>query len=98
MPTYFNLGCGIPGQCYTYFMDGFDALDKSEPYDNGLTFKNVTKIEYETSHNGTAIQIRFVKEYMDMPIQIVSFAAIENSNGLVKMNKGWEMTPPYEIG
>lgn len=96
--TCLNIGCGIPGQSYAYYMEAFDKLDKEEPYDNGLSFKDVTSIEFETSRKGTAIQMRFVSEIYDIPYRIVGFAAIENRDGIIAMNDGWEMARPYEVG
>ncbi len=98
IPAFLNLGCGIPSDTYRYFMDGFEKLDKTKPYDNGLTFNDVTGIEYETSRKGTAIQMRFISELADSPYRIVGFAALENREGFVRKNKGWEMTPPFVIG
>lgn len=46
IPAFMNTGCGIPGECYRKFMSDFEKLDVSNPYDNGLTFKDVTNIEY----------------------------------------------------
>lgn len=79
-------------------MKGFEALDQEHPYDNGLTFKDVTSIEYETSRNGTAMQMRFICQPCDSRYRIVGFAAIENKDGKVRTSKGWVMTPPFEIG
>ena len=98
IPAFLNLGCGIPGECYKSLMDQFDRLDKTNPYENGLSFKDVTKIEYETSRKGTAIQMRFVSMPFDAPYRVVGFAAVENNNGNLLINKGWEMTAPFVIG
>lgn len=98
IPAFMNLGCGIPGECYRKFMDDFEKLDGSNPYDNGLTFKDVTKIEYEVSRKGTAIQMRFVSELAEMPYRIVGFAAIQNTNGAISINKGWGMAAPFITG
>ena len=98
IPAFLNIGCGIPGETYRYFMVGFEELDKTNPYDNGLTFNDVTSIEFETSRKGTAIQMRFVNQVLDSPYRIVGFAAVENKDGSVRKNKGWEMIPPFEVG
>lgn len=98
IPAFLNIGCGIPGSSYKYIMDGFELLDKEKPYDNGLTFKDINRIEYETSRKGTAIQMRLVNESVDNPYRIVGFIALENKEGKIGLNKGWEMTAPFEIG
>lgn len=98
IPAFMNIGCGIPGECYRKLMGDFEKLDASNPYDNGLTFKDVTRIEYEASRKGTAIQMRFVSERAEMPYRIVGFAAIQNTNGAISINKGWGMTAPFIIG
>ncbi len=100
IPAFLNIGCGIPGKCYARFMEAFDKLDKTAPYDNGLTFNNVTSIEYETSRKGTAIQCRFVEERpsFDIPYRIVGFATIENRGLKLEIINNWEMTQPFVIG
>lgn len=94
IPVYMDLGCGIPGTVYSNIMDGLKKLDVECPYDNGLTFEDVNNITYETGVNGTVIQMRFEIEKVDMPLRIVGFAAIENTNGKVAINSGWEMATP----
>lgn len=98
IPAFMNIGCGIPGQSYAFFMEGFEKLDESNPYDNDLTFNDVTRIEYETSRKGFAIQMRFVNEACDSPYRIVGFAAIKNNKGRIKTDTGWNMIAPFEIG
>lgn len=98
LPAFLNMGCGIPGDSYSFIMQGLEVLDKTKPYENGLSFSDVTNIEYETSRKGTAIQMRFVSEPADCPYRIVGFAAVENRNGSIRKNKGWEMAAPFIIG
>lgn len=96
--AFMGMGCGIPGDSYQYMMKEFEKIDKTEPYDNGLSFGSVTNIEYETSRKGTAIQMRFVidKGFEDPFVyRIVGFAALENKDGKIGVNKGWRMRPPY---
>ena len=94
IPAFFDLGCEILSICYDCFMSEFERLDREFPYDNGLTFKDVTNIEYETSRKGNAIQMRFVKDGYDLPYRIVAFAALENIRGEIGLNDGWEMAIP----
>lgn len=93
--AFLNIDCGIPGESYSYFMNEFEKLDKTEPYDNGLSFKDVSSIEYEASRKGSAIQMRFVSKFADCPYRIVGFAAIESIDGKPVINKGWEMASVY---
>lgn len=95
IPAYMDLGCGIPGPVYKDIMQGFEKLDALQAYDNGLTFKDVDSIEYETRRKGTAIQMRFVISLNDLPYRIVGLAAIENKDGKMEINEGWEMYSPY---
>ena len=90
IPAYMDLGSGIPGQCYRSFMDRFDELDISDPYDNGLTFKDFSQVEYTTSRKGTAVQFRLIKQNADYPYRIVGIVAVENANGKYAINKGWD--------
>lgn len=98
IPAFLNLGCGIPGESYSYIIKEFELLDKEKPYDNGLNFKDVSSIEYETSRKGSAIQMRFVSQHWDGPYRIVGFASIENKDSKNRIGKGWEMVAPFEIG
>ncbi len=98
IPAFLNLGCGIPGMCYSHFMDEFVSLDKIAPYDNGLTFNDVSTIEFETSPKGTAIQCRFINQFADCPYRIVGFAAIKDKKPGFTLIKGWDMKQPCEIG
>ena len=95
IPAFMGMGCGIPGKCYVHIMDGLEVLDKEIPYDNELTFGAISRIEYETSRKGTAIQMRFVHESADIPYRIIGFAALDNKTGTIDINKGWEMTKPF---
>ena len=92
--AYMGMGCGIPGEIYNSIKKEFEKLDKSDPYDNGLTFKDVTRIEHEVSRKGTAIQMKFVSEMYDYPQRIVAFGSLENRDGEIVLGDGWEMTPP----
>ena len=42
--------------------------------------------------------MRFVSERVEMPYRIVGFAAIQNTNGAISINKGWGMAAPFIIG
>lgn len=95
--AYMTFGCGISGDVYAHIIDGFRVLDKTAPYDNGLTFNDVTNIEFETSLKRTAIQMRYVSKIYDIPYRIVGFAAIENKDGHMRISKGWHMTNPCDV-
>ena len=89
LPANMDMGSGIPDKCYRSFMDRFEELDKTDPYDNGLTFKDVRSVEIETSRKGTAIQFKLIKQWYDMPERIVGFVAVENVNNQIAINEGW---------
>lgn len=42
--------------------------------------------------------MRFVSKKYDLPYRIVGFAALENTDQEIHINKGWQMTNPIEIG
>lgn len=96
--AFCNLGSGIPSKCYSYIMNEFKKIDSKNPYDNGLTFMDISKIEFETSRKGNAIQLRFVREACGQPYRIIGFASIENKNNSMRIGEGWRMTPPLIIG
>lgn len=92
--AWFDLGCGIPGGIYRTILEGFGDLDASCPYDNGLDFRDVRRIEYMPSRKGMALEMRFVHEAVEQPYRIVGFAAIRNSGGRIETDPGWEMPGP----
>ena len=64
---------------------------------NGLTFKDVSKIDYESSCEGPAIQLGFVCQNADMPNRIFDYAALQNKKGTVEISKGWDIGHPFSI-
>lgn len=96
--AFLNLGCGIPGECYQLFMKAFEKLDLDSPYDNGLSFKDVTEVEFESSRRGTAIQLRFVNRVYDLPYRIVGFSALQMKDDGIGLDKGWTMAAPFIVG
>lgn len=71
-----DLGYGVPSLFYTELMDGFAKLDKSDPYDNGLTYNDVTDIEYDVKKNGKAIQLRLISRHRGGPDALVAVAEL----------------------
>ena len=95
IPAYMNIESGIPGESYHYIIKEFEKLDKENSYDNGLTFKDVDAIEYETNQDGTVLQMKFIyNNRRDMPDRIIGFVALECKDGKCLINEGWEMSSP----
>lgn len=92
--AWFDIGSGVSGEAYQKILKGFSALDITDPYDNGLTFRDVSKIGYESSRKGTAIQMRFYSCKADCPIRIIGVVAIKNDSGKLEIDKGWPITEP----
>ena len=67
-----DLGYGVPNQFYTELMDAFEGLDQKEPYDNRLTFNDVTDVEYEVNRKGTAIRLMLYSRHHDGPDALVA--------------------------
>ena len=89
IPAVFDMGCGFPSNSYVSFMEAFERLDKTNPYDNGMTFKDVNSVEFETSRKGTAIQFRLISKLWDSPRRIIGFVSVENNDAVLKLIEGW---------
>ena len=52
-----GMGCGLPGEVFNQLLVEFDKLDHTSPYDNGLTYRDVSGVACEPSRQGRAIRI-----------------------------------------
>ena len=91
IPANMNTECGIPGMCYRDFMDRFEEIDKTNPYDNDLTFDAVTSIEHYTRGEGKSMQLRLISQPAEMPYRIIGLIALENADNKTgyRIGKSW---------
>lgn len=84
-------GSGIPGHVYQELLQKFDELDRTHPYDNGLTYKDVTCVNTYSSRKGSAIMQVLVKKQVECPTLIVQVIAFEYRNGEVFFIEPWPL-------
>ena len=85
-------GSGIPGQAYQELLQKFEELDRTHPYDNGFTYKDVTHaIPIDSSRKGSAIMQVLVKKQVECPTLIVQVIAFEYRNGEVFSIEPWSV-------
>ena len=86
-----DLSCGIPGYLFQEILKEMNHLDKVEPYDNGLTYRNVSFIAFEPSRKGNAIRIIMKNSYIEQPERIVKVISIDDE----KVIDDWGYRKPY---
>ncbi len=74
-----DMGCGLPGATFNELLQAFDELDKTSPYDNGLTYQDVSKVVTYSSRQGKAIRIVLCSKRFEEPERIVSVVAMDES-------------------
>ena len=71
------MGCGLPGEMFTRLLEEFNKLDELSPYDNGLTYRDVTTVVFEPSRKGSAIKLIMKSQKFELPERVVQVIAIE---------------------
>ena len=91
-----DLGSGIPGECYQLMKGAFEELDKTDPFDNHLTYRDVTQVLTFPSRKGNAMELFLIRgETTDLNAEIVQIIAIEKDGNGVKAIEPWEL--PYVV-
>lgn len=86
-----NIETGIPGDAFQMFMEEFDELDKTTPFDNGLTYRDVNNVVCFPSRKGNAVmQILYNKSVDALPI-IVQVIAFEKDGDSIKPIETWDI-------
>lgn len=90
--TLYNagMGCGLPGEMFSKLLEEFNRLDETDPYDNGLTYRDVTSIEYETSRKGSAIRLIMKSNKAEQAERIVKVIAVDDQTVI----KDWGFRKP----
>ena len=77
---YADLGCGLRGDKYAEFLRKLNELDQVEPYDNGLTYRDISRIEHEASRKGKAVRLVMWTERVEQPQRIVKVISLEEDS------------------
>ena len=68
-----------------------DKLDNEEPYDNGLTYRDVQKVATFPSRKGNALELWLIQiPSEDHPTRIVEIIAMEHENGKTGLIMPWD--------
>ena len=86
-----DMGSGIPGEAYKEIRQKLDELDVTNPFDNNLTYSDVSNTLSFSSRKGNAItQILYCKK-VEMPIRIVQVLSFEYKDGKVNFIEPWDL-------
>lgn len=84
-----DMGSLIPADAYQNIIKNLDILDESDPYDNGLTYRDVTGIQFYPSRKGNALlQILYSKKF-EQPLVIVQVIAFEHNGQTINPIEPW---------
>ena len=87
-----EIGSGIPGDALENMKDAFEKLDKTHPFDNKLTYRDVTKTISFPSRKGNAIMQYLIRgKNSDLGDEIVQIAAYEKDGDYIKVIEPWEL-------
>lgn len=86
-----DLGTGIPGKAYQELRQAFDELDTTNPYDNGLTYRDATDVYLDYSRKGSAILQILYSRKAEMPRVIVQVVAFEYKDGKTEFIEPWNI-------
>lgn len=84
-----DMGSAIPN--LNFIIEKMDELDESVPYDNGLTYSDVTAVQLFPSRQGCAAVLCMISKHADMPERIAQIIAVENENCRTKIIKPWNI-------
>ena len=86
-----DMSSGIPGQAYQELCQAFEELDVTNPYDNGLTYRDATNVFMDYSRKGSAILQILYRNRVEMPKVIVQVVAFEYKDGKVEFIEPWDI-------
>lgn len=83
-----DLGCGIPGEVYRTIMEEFAKLDKTDPYDNGCTYRDVNSVQHISSKSGKEVSL-ILKSKFDEIERIIQIVSIRSEDGRTTIADPW---------
>ena len=83
-----ELGCGIPWDSYQKMLERFKELDITHPFDNGLDYRDVSRVLTFPDEDGNAITQWLIRgktaDWHDEIFQIVAFERIGSETVLIE--------------
>jgi len=74
---------------YDEVMKILDELDDEKPYDNGLTYRDVTRVQLFPSRKGSAAELWMINLVPERISRIVQIIAIEYKDGVNTFIQSW---------
>jgi hypothetical protein len=87
---YADMGCGLRGDKYNEFLKKLDELDQTDPYDNGLSYRDVIEIEHYPGRRGRAVRLVMWSRRLEEHRRIVKVIALEDD----KVIEDWGVRMP----
>lgn len=84
-------GSCIPYDIYNDFCTAFEELDKTAPFDNRLSYNDVSGIVHFASRKGNAMTQVMYCQYHDMPVRIVQVIAFEHDGESIRPIEPWDL-------
>jgi len=84
-----DMGCGIPGDAYQMILTEFAKLDKTNPYDNGCTYRDVNEINHISSKSGKEISL-IMKHRFDGIERIIQILPVRTEDGKTTIADPWD--------
>lgn len=84
-----DIGSGIPR--LDIIREKLEELDNEIPYDNGLTYADVSSVEILPSRQGKAAVLCMISSKYDSPKRIAQVIAVEYENGKTELIKPWSI-------
>ena len=84
-----DIGSGIPR--LDIIREKLEELDNEIPYDNGLTYADVSSVEILPSRQGKAAVLCMISSKYDSTKRIAQVIAVEYENGKTELIKPWSI-------
>lgn len=93
-----EMGAGISGDAYREMKNAFASLDSTDPFDNHLTYSDVTKVLTFPSRKGNAVMQWLIRgANSDLGDEIVQIVAFEKNGNYIKAIEPWELNTDISI-
>ena len=86
-----DMGSGIPGEAFKELRQSFAELDSVVPFDNDLTYRDVTDVLSFPSRKGVAVEQILYRNKVEMPKVIVQVIAFEYRDGKTIFIEPWDI-------
>ena len=86
-----DMGSGIPGHVFHELCQVFEKLDQTDPFDNNLTYRDVTDSYFLKSRRGAALLQILYRKKADLPTVIVQVIALEYNDGKTSIIAPWKI-------